>query len=160
LRYIPYIQTNFVLGMDSDEGAEPFELTKRFIDLAPGAFPAYSLLSAFGRAAPVNLEYQRDGRVVPFPFHVINNCQSMNVRPKHYDWRQFYDHVVELSEYSFSWRAMGRRFAASTQVIPRGMNVLRGLSSEGSGRIRYHRTIRRLLDSDWSIRRFMDGEAE
>jgi hypothetical protein len=27
LRYIPYIQTNFVLGLDSDEGVEPFELT-------------------------------------------------------------------------------------------------------------------------------------
>ncbi len=84
----------------------------------------------------------------------------MNVRPKHYEWRQFYDHVVDLSEYSFSWRAMGRRFAASTQLIPRAMNVVRGISSEGSGRIRYHRTIRRLLDCDWSIRQFMDGEAE
>ena len=40
LEYIPYIQTNFVVGLDSDEGPEPFELTKRFIDLAPGAFPA------------------------------------------------------------------------------------------------------------------------
>ena len=36
LRYIPYVQTNFVLGLDSDEGPEPFELTKRFLDLAPG----------------------------------------------------------------------------------------------------------------------------
>jgi hypothetical protein len=52
LRYIPYIQTNFVLGLDGDQGSEPFELTKKFLDLAPGAFPAYSLLSAFGRAAP------------------------------------------------------------------------------------------------------------
>ena len=67
LRYVPYVQTNFVLGMDSDEGPEPFELTKRFLDLAPGAFPAYSLLSAFGRAAPLNLEYQRAGRVLPLP---------------------------------------------------------------------------------------------
>src|SRR6266566_4959073 len=49
LRYIPYVQTNFVLGLDSDEGPEPFELTKRFVDLTPGAFPGYSLLSAFGR---------------------------------------------------------------------------------------------------------------
>jgi len=35
-------------------GPEPFELTKKFIDLSPGAFPAYSLLSSFGRAAPMN----------------------------------------------------------------------------------------------------------
>ena len=26
LRYVPYVQTNFVLGLDSDEGPEPFEL--------------------------------------------------------------------------------------------------------------------------------------
>src|SRR5262249_21140780 len=38
LRHIPYVQTNFVLGMDCDEGDEPFELSKRFIDLAPGAY--------------------------------------------------------------------------------------------------------------------------
>ena len=57
--YIPYIQTNFVLGLDADEGAEPFELTKRFLNMTPGAFPAYSLLTAFGRAAALNLDYQR-----------------------------------------------------------------------------------------------------
>jgi hypothetical protein len=80
LRYIPYIQTNFVLGLDADEGAEPFELTKRFLDMTPGAFPAYSLLTAFGRAAALNLDYQRANRVLPFPFHFLNNNQAMNVR--------------------------------------------------------------------------------
>src|SRR2546423_9301024 len=30
-RYVPYIQTNFVLGLDSDAGNEPFELTKHFV---------------------------------------------------------------------------------------------------------------------------------
>ena len=84
LRYIPYIQTNFVMGLDGDMGPEPFELTKKFIDLSPGAFPAYSLLSAFGRAAPMNLDYQRAGRVLPFPFHFLNNNHAMNVRPKNY----------------------------------------------------------------------------
>jgi len=160
LRYIPYIQTNFVLGLDTDEGPEPFELTKRFIDLAPGAFPAYSLLSAFGRAAPLNLEYQRANRVVPFPFTFLNNNHAMNVRPKNYTWQSFYDRVVDLSRYSFSWRAMGRRLRATGGVIPRWMNVVRGMSSEGWGRIEYHGTIRRLLDEDASVRGFMDGESD
>ena len=35
LRYIPYVQTNFVLGLDCDDGPEPFELTKTF--RGPGA---------------------------------------------------------------------------------------------------------------------------
>lgn len=160
VRYIPYIQTNFVLGLDSDEGPEPFELTKRFIDLCPAAFPAYSLNTCFGRAAPLNLEYQRAGRVLPFPFHVINNCQSMNIRPKHYGWAEFYDRVVDLSAHSFSWRAIGRRFTATRTAIPKSMNVLRGVSSEGFGRVKYHTGIRRMLDQDPSVRRFFDGESD
>jgi hypothetical protein len=156
LRYVPYIQTNFVLGLDSDEGPEPFELTKRFLDLAPGAFPAYSLLSAFGRAAPLNLEYQRAGRVLPFPFTFLNNNHAMNVRPANYRWEDFYDNLVDLTAYSFSGRAIARRFTATAGAIPRWMNLLRAMSSEGWGRTKYHRTIRRLLDTDPAVRSFLE----
>lgn len=148
LRYIPYVQTNFVLGSDADQGPEPFELTKRFLDMTPGAFPGYSLLTAFGQAAPLNAEYQRAGRVLPFPFFFLNNNQAMNVRPKHYGWRTFYDHVVDLVGYSFSWRTIARRFWATPGINPRWMNVLRAVSTEGFGRLRYYREIRRRLDAD------------
>jgi hypothetical protein len=158
LRHIPYMQTNFVLGLDSDRGAEPFELTKRFIDRAPGAFPGYSLLSAFGRAAPLNLEYQRAGRVLPFPFHFLNNNHAMNVRPKHYAWRDFYDHVIGLTKYSFSPRAIVNRFRALRTGIPRWMNVMRAVSSEGFGRLRYYRTVRRRLDTDPQLRRYFEQD--
>ncbi len=160
LRYIPYIQTNFVMGLDGDMGPEPFELTKKFIDLSPGAFPAYSLLSAFGRAAPMNLDYQRAGRVLPFPFHFLNNNHAMNVRPKNYSWPEFYDGLVDVTRYSFSWKAIARRIPATPTMIPKWMNVVRAVSSEGFGRIRYHETIRRLLDTDRSVRSFMEGETE
>src|SRR5919205_2668493 len=160
LRYVPYVQTNFVLGLDSDEGAEPFELTKRFLDLTPGAFPAYSLLSAFGRAAPINLEYQRAGRVLPFPFTFLNNNHAMNVKPKNYSWPEFYDRLVDVTRYSFSWRAIARRIPATGTMIPKWMNVVRAVSSEGFGRIRYHQTIRRLLDTDRSVRDFLEGETD
>jgi hypothetical protein len=158
LRYIPYVQTNFVLGLDGDMGPEPFELTRKFIDLAPGAFPAYSLLSAFGRAAPMNLDYQRAGRVMPFPFHFLNNNHAMNVRPKHYGWPEFYDGLIDVTSYSFSWRAIARRIPATPTAIPKWMNVVRAMSSEGWGRIDYHTTIRRLLDTDPSVRAYLDGE--
>jgi hypothetical protein len=160
LRYIPYIQTNFVLGLDGDTGPEPFELTRKFIDLAPGAFPAYSLLSAFGRAAPLNLEYQRAGRVLPFPFHFLNNNHAMNVRPKNYSWAEFYDGLIDVTRYSFSWRAIGRRVPATATAIPKWMNVVRAMSSEGWGRIAYHTTIRRLLDTDRGVRDYLEGETD
>jgi hypothetical protein len=158
LRYIPYIQTNFVLGLDGDSGPEPFELTKKFIDLAPGAFPAYSLLSAFGRAAPMNLDYQRAGRVLPFPFHFLNNNHAMNVRPKNYSWTDFYDGLIDVTSYSFSWRAIARRVPATPTMIPKWMNFVRAVSSEGFGRIRYHTMIRKLLDTDTSVRDYLEGE--
>ena len=156
LRYVPYVQTNFVLGLDGDEGPEPFELTKRFVDLTPGAFPGYSLLSAFGRAAPLNLEYQRADRVLPFPFHFLNNNHAMNVKPKHYSWPGFYDHVIDVTKYTFSWRSIARRFGATRTMIPRWMNVVRAVSSEGFGRIRYYSEVRRRLDSDHDVRRYFD----
>jgi len=157
LRYIPYVQTNHIVGLDGDEGAEPFELTKRFLDLAPGTFPAYSLLSAFGRAAPLNLQFQQDHRVIPFPFHVLNNTQ-MNVRPRHYSWLELYDRLIDLTKHSFSKRMIVRRFMANGERIPKWLNVVRALSSEGSGRIRYFTEVRRRLETDRSCRDFFEQE--
>lgn len=158
MRHVPYLQANFVLGLDTDEGDEPFELTKRFVDLAPGAFPGYSLLSAFGRAAPLNLELQRAGRVLPFPHHFLNNNLAMNVRPKNYQWAPFYDRVIDLVTYTFSKRAVARRFRANRGAIPSVMNVVRALSSEGTGRRHYYTTVRGLLDTDPTVRGYFDQE--
>ena len=158
LTHIPYMQTNFVLGLDCDEGPEPFELTKRFVDLSPGAFPSYSLLTAFGQAAPLNLEYQQQRRVLPHPFHLLNNHHAMNVTPKNYAWTDFYDHVIGLTEYTYSWRAIANRFRANKGVIPSWMNVVRAVSSEGFGRIKYYNKVRRSLDTDPQMQRYFRGE--
>lgn len=158
LRYVPYIQTNFVLGLDSDKGAEPFELTERFLDMTPGAFPAYSLLTGFGRAATLNLDYQRANRVLPFPFHFLNNNQAMNVRPRNYSWPDFYDHVIKLTEHSFSGRGIVRRFLATRGVIPRWMNLVRAVSTEGFGRLKFYREIRKRLDTDRQFLLYFEQE--
>ena len=158
MRYLPYVQTNFVLGLDGDAGPEPFELTKRFIDLTPGAFPGYSLLSAFGRAAPLNLQYQRANRVLGFPFHFLDNNHAMNVRPRNYDWPDFYDQVISLTEHSFSWRAILNRIRANRTAIPKWLNVVRAVSSEGFGRINYYKEVRRRLDADLPFRRYFEQQ--
>ncbi|MFQ5668721.1 MAG: hypothetical protein ACE5I7_20150, partial [Candidatus Binatia bacterium] len=124
------------------------------------AFPAFSLLSAFGQAAPLNRELQRAGRVLPFPFHFLDNNKCMNVRPSHYSWTQFYDHLVDLTRYAFSSGRIYHRLRANCGVVPKGMNLIRAISSEGFGRLRYHRTIRGLLDSDATVRGFLEGERD
>lgn len=158
LRYIPYVQTNFVFGLDCDEGPEPFELTKLFVDLVPGAFPAYSLLTAFGRAAPLNLEFQRDGRVLSFPHHFLDNHGAMNVRPKNYSWSRFYEHMIDLTRHSFSARTVTRRFVANRGFIPRTLNAIRAITGEGLQRLGYYRTIRRHLETDVPLRAYFEGE--
>jgi hypothetical protein len=158
LRYIPYVQANFVLGLDDDVGPEPFDLTKLFVDKTPGVFPAYSLLSAFGRAAPLNLDFQRDRRVVPVPFHFLDNNRAMNVRPLNYSWTELYDRVIDLRKHSFSWRAVARRLAANDGLLTRSVNFVRAISSEGTGRIRHDTMFRGLLDHDRSVRGFFEGD--
>lgn len=159
-RHIPYVQANFVLGLDSDSGAEPFELTKRFIDRTPHVFPGYSLLTAFGEAAPLNLEYQKVGRVLPFPFHFLNNHLAMNVKPKHYDWVDFYDKVIDLTAYSFSLKVLYRRFRGAATFTSRWMNLMRAISSEGYGRLRFYKQVRNKLVGDKDFRRYFDGESK
>jgi len=158
LRYLPYVHTNFIQGLDVDQGPEPFELTKRFVDTTPGTFLAFSLLTAFGQAAPLNLELQRAGRVLPFPFHFLNNHHAMNVKPKHYSWLEFYDRLIDLTKHSFSWPAIFNRFKANRGMISRSMNLLRAVSSEGFGRIKYHTEMRRRLETDRQVRRYFDQE--
>jgi hypothetical protein len=159
LRHIPYVQTNHIFGLDSDEGSSPFDLTKRFLDLSPGAFPAYSMLSAFGRAAPQNLAFQKDNRVMPIPFHFLSNIQ-MNMKPKNYSWPQFYDLLIDVTKYSYSPRLLLRRFAANGETIPRWLNAVRGLSSERFGRVAYFTEIRRRLETDRPLRSFFEQETD
>lgn len=158
-RYVPYVQTNFVLGLDTDAGEEPFVLTKRFVDLSPAAFPGYSLLSAFGEAAPLNLEYQRNNRVLPFPFHFLNNHLAMNVKPLNYEWVDFYDKVIDLTAYTFSNKAIYRRWKHGPTSNARWMNLMRAISSEGHGRLRFYRQVRRQLLSDRAFRAYFEGES-
>ena len=155
LRYIPYVQTNFILGLDSDEGPEPFELTKMFLNLSPGAYPTFSLFTAFGQAAPINMELQRAGRVLPIPFHFLDNKRAMNIRPKHYAWAEFYDHVLDLTGYALGWRRVLRRFQANRGIGTRLLNVVRAAPAS---RLNWDKKVRSLLGTDPTVQRFFEGE--
>ncbi|HEV7590983.1 MAG TPA: radical SAM protein [Longimicrobium sp.] len=155
--YIPYTQCNLIFGLDCDEGPEPFEMTKRFIDLAPGVYPHFAVLSAFGRNAVLNLEYQRADRVVPVPFHFLDLVQAMNVRPKNYSWPDFYDHVIDVFDYSFSAKALARRFKTNRRSYIAWEQLFRGISSDRSNRNGYHKKMRRWMDEP-RFRAFFEGK--
>ena len=156
LKYIPYVQTNFVFGLDTDEGAEPFELTKQFAEMTPGAYPSYNLLTAYGRAAPLNLDYQRANRVIPLPFHFLNN-DMMNVKPNNYSWTEFYKHMVDLGNHTFSWKAIANRCKANDEPLAGGLTVPRSLSTKRHKIGRYAQVLQR-LESDSEFRAYFEQE--
>jgi hypothetical protein len=159
LRHIPYVQTNFVMGLDSDEGDDPFELTAEFIDRAPGSFAAIALLTIYGESAPIGETCRREQRLLPMPFHFMNSGYLTNVRPKNYSWPQFYDRIIRLLRHNFSWTTIARRHRAVEKFLPRSINLVRALSGEGRGRIDYLLETRRRLDHDPEVRRFFEGES-
>src|SRR5262249_49763306 len=81
-----------------------------------------------------------------------------NVKPKNYSWTDFYDQVISLTKYTFSRGAILNRFRATRAMIPRWMNVIRAVSSEGFGRIKYYSEVRRRLETDFQLRRYFEGE--
>jgi hypothetical protein len=96
--------------------------------------------------------------VLPIPFHFLDNNQAMNVRPLNYSWPDLYDHIIRLRSHSFSPRTVARRFAANRGLLTRSLNLVRAISSEGRGRIRHDTMIRGLLETDRSVRRFLEGD--
>ncbi len=155
-RYIPYVQANFVFGLDTDEGADPFELTKRFVDMTPGVYPTYNLLTAYGRAAELNLGYQRENRVVPFPFHFLNNIIT-NVRPDNYGWTEFYKLVTDLNIHTFSWKSILKRYKANREPIPRWITFIRGISAK-TGKLKQYPEIIQQLEGDSQFRAYFEQE--
>jgi catechol 2,3-dioxygenase-like lactoylglutathione lyase family enzyme len=98
-------------------------LVKRTVNF--DAPDTYHLYYGDRTGAPLNRELQCDGRVLPFPFHFLDNNQAMNVCPRHYDWPEFCDHLVDLTGYAFSWPRIYRRLRSNRTPIPKWLNVVR-----------------------------------
>jgi hypothetical protein len=155
--YIPYTSANIMIGFDRDEGRETFELTKRFVDLTPGVFHNYLLFIAFGQASRLNLQYQTNNRVLPFPFHLLGNQLAMNVKPNNISWIDFYKHLIILTKYTFSRHKIINRFRANKTGISSLMCLLRSATSE-QRKIKYFSEVHRLLQTDIQFRRYYEQE--
>jgi hypothetical protein len=82
----------------------------------------------------------------------------MNVKPLNYPWIEFYNHIIDLKKYTYSWNAILKRLIANKTAIPKWMNVVRAISSEGFGRIRYNIEVRRRLTTDPQFRKYFEQE--
>jgi hypothetical protein len=158
-RYIPYTQTNFVWGLDQDAGPWPFDLMKKFIDLAPAVFPSHSLFTAYGDSSPLGVQLQRERRVLDVPFPFLDTSMLHNVRLKNYAAGEFYSRVGDIVGYSYSPKATLRRFRANKDRLvssSRWMGLFRSVSSRY--RARYYTELGRRDETDPVFRDFMARE--
>jgi hypothetical protein len=156
--YIPQVQTNFLLGLDSDAGQDTVSLIKRFIDLAPAAYPSFALLSVYGQSSKSNLKYETENRIIPFPFHMLMSVHTLNIIPKDCSWEEFYINYIDILKYSFSARAIYRRFKANHMAIPRWITLLLSLTIGGSGKIKYLSAILEKLRREQDFQSFVKKE--
>ncbi len=155
MAYIPYVQTNFVLGLDADAGAEPFELTKAFVDLAQGAFPGYSILTDF-RNARLSDDLAAEGRALSIPQAFLDNTSAFNVRLKNYSLAEFYARLIDLQAHSFNAAAKLRRWRANGHRYVRAVNLGRAFT-EGGWRAGQFKAAAQRLAADPSLLRHYTG---
>ncbi|HJP77467.1 MAG TPA: radical SAM protein [Pseudonocardiaceae bacterium] len=105
---VPYLQANFIFGLDTDQGDEPIELTKRFMDQTPFTWPTINIPVPFG-GTPLYNELLAGDRILsamPFSFYYAPYLVST---VKNYDPITYYEKLVELYEHAASPEMLRRR---------------------------------------------------
>ena len=151
---VPYLQANFMFGLDVDEGPEPVELTRHFMDETPYAWPTVNIPVPFG-GTPLHDELRAQGRVLetmPFAFYYAPYLVSVI---KNYDPVEYYEKLVELFSHSASSRMLRRRLR-STSIRPIELVHLARTASTRAD-IRSYRAVLDMLRTDARFRAFHEG---
>ena len=161
-RYIPYVQANFIFGLDADAGPLPFAATKKFLDLAPAAIPAYAIFTSYGSSAPLDRLMQSEGRVLDLHYPFVDAQSAINIKLKNYTYAEFFDHYIDLIRYSFLPRVTWRRFKRNSHSLfslPRWIYLLRSKGVLGKGRAAYYTRFSQRLAEDPEMQAFYAGDS-
>jgi radical SAM superfamily enzyme YgiQ (UPF0313 family) len=151
---VPYLQANFMFGLDTDQGDEPVELTKQFMDLAPFAFPTINIPVPFG-GTPLHKELTAAGRILssmPFNFYY---APYLVTTIKNYDPITYYENLIALYSYAASPAMLRRRLrTASNRLVG---YVHRARTASFRSDIASFRRILEMLRSDPQFLAFHEG---
>ena len=155
--YIRGIQVNFIFGLDHDEGDEPVELTKEFMDRTPFAWPLINIPVPFG-GTPLYDDFLKEDRVLrPMPF-MFYYLPYLVFKLKNYDPASYYEKLVDMLEHYTTKAMLWRRLSITESWTLRGLYVGRTLRAKTS--IGGFRKILKNLVDDRQFRAFHDRESE
>ncbi len=153
---VPYLQANFIFGLDTDRGDAPIELTKLFMDRTPFVWPAINIPMPFG-GTPLHGELVSDGRVLasmPFAFYYAPYLVSI---PRHYDPVTYYGKLLELFSHATSRSMLARRMRSTSNRKVRLIHWTRTSGTRAT--IGRYRQILQLLRADAGFRAFHEGRS-
>ncbi len=155
--YIPFIQVNFMFGLDSDFGDEPFELTKEFLRRTPYLYPTLNVPVAFG-GTPLYRDLLKERRILkamPFSFYW---APYLTLILKNYDALAYFRHMADLYALLASGEMVRRRLASNA---PRSVKALNVIYRDFATRVhvaKFRKLVHR-LETDRDFRLFHAGQS-
>jgi radical SAM superfamily enzyme YgiQ (UPF0313 family) len=153
---VPYLQANFIFGLDTDAGNEPIELTKEFMTRTPFVWPALNIPVPYG-GTPLYAQLEEEDRILrsmPFSFYYTPYLVMML---KNYDSVTYYEKLIELLEHSCSRQMLNHRIKSTTRGTVKIIHWTRTVSRRAS--INACRNILQMLRSDREFRTFHEGRS-
>jgi radical SAM superfamily enzyme YgiQ (UPF0313 family) len=153
---VPYLQANFIFGLDTDQGDEPVELTKAFMERAPFVWPTINIPVPFG-GTPLHDELAATGRILttmPFSFYY---APYLVTTIKHYDPVTYYDKLVDLYTHAASPAMLRRRMLTTSRRAIRYVHRARTASFRAD--IARFRQLLGMLRSDPNFLAFHEGRS-
>ena len=153
---VPYLQANFIFGLDTDVGNEPIELTKEFMTRTPFVWPALNIPVPYG-GTPLYERLGEERRVLtsmPFTFYY---APHLVMTVKNYDPVTYYEKLIELLEHCSSRQMLKQRLKSTTRGAVKIIHWTRTASTKAC--IRTYRNILQMLRSDREFRTFHEGRS-
>ena len=155
-QYVPYVGANFVLGTDSDAGAEPFELTMEFMRRLPFVWPMVFIPVPYG-GTPLYDSYLAEDRILkcmPFSFYYL---PYLVTQLRNYHPLEYYDRMIELYSVLVSSKMLGQRVWSTRLYRLKMLQAFRTFAMRMLLTKMHH--IRALLRGDRQFRAFHEGAA-
>lgn len=155
--HVPYLQANFLFGVDGDADDEPVALTKEFMTRLPFVWPVVNVPHPFG-GTPLFTRWLADERILramPFGFWY---APFVAARFAHYGPVEYYRRLVDLYAHFTSPSMLLRRLRATRHARVRAAHVLR--TAVKRQRLGLLRRLLGMLEEDRAFRAFHEGESD
>jgi hypothetical protein len=155
--YVPYLQANFMFGLDIDGGDQPIELTKEFMWRTPFVWPVVNIPHPFGGTPLFDRYLEEDRILTSMPFTFYYSPYLVTVL-KNYTAAIFYRKLIDLFSHFTSGAMLRRRLATTNRGGIRAFHVVRTLVKRR--RMREFRKLLDMLDTDGQFRAFHERRSD